>query len=146
MDHQHHFHQALHASSLHPDFPEAFFSLCSVCIALVTVLYRVGYILTGFLIFRPLALNWNKNLNGHCGNTSIQEIGSAIINMILDLTTVVLPMPVLWTLQGAWKYEVLASRDPSTSCIKIARCLARLSYAPRKFSIGQSQIPLNKIS
>ena len=90
-------------------FKRRSFRYAAYRLTVVTVLYWVGYILTGFLICRPLALNWNKTLKGHCGNTSIQKNGAAAINMILDVAIVVLPMPVLWTLQMPLKSKIALS-------------------------------------
>ncbi|KAM0800493.1 hypothetical protein BDR22DRAFT_963170 [Usnea florida] len=43
-----------------------------------------------------------------CKTTS-QEIGSATVNMILDLSIVMLPLPVLWSLQMPLKREIMMS-------------------------------------
>ncbi len=63
----------------------------------------------GILICRPIALNWDKTLKGHCGDTTSQEIASASINMVLDLSIVILPMPVLWGLQLPLRKKVWLS-------------------------------------
>ena len=91
------------------------------------MLFWIAYVLTGFLICHPLAFNWNKQLRGHCGNATSQEIGPAAVNMILDLSIVMLPLPVLWSLQMPLKRKVMLSdilslglwyaKDPVTTVV-----------------------------
>ncbi|KAI5779977.1 hypothetical protein EDC01DRAFT_668681 [Geopyxis carbonaria] len=76
----------------------------------LSVMFWVACILTGFLMCRPLAFNWDKSIeDAHCGNTYSQEVGSAAINMILDFMIVILPLPVLWSLQVPVKKKIMLS-------------------------------------
>ncbi|PSN65033.1 hypothetical protein BS50DRAFT_49957 [Corynespora cassiicola Philippines] len=62
----------------------------------VSVLYWIAQITLLLSICQPIALQWDPSRGGgHCGDITKQEISSAAMNMILDLSIVVLPMPVL---------------------------------------------------
>lgn len=63
------------------------------CCLLVIVLFQVGF------LCRPFEFNWNKNIPGHCADTNPAYEAVGVINLITDLTIVILPMPALWGLQ-----------------------------------------------
>ena len=42
---------------------------------------------------------WDHSIRGHCGDQMMLDLFIAIFNMVLDITVVILPMPVLWRLQ-----------------------------------------------
>lgn len=57
-------------------------------------------VLAAFLVCRPLAYNWDKTIEGgRCANVNQDFLAQAIINLLLDITIVSLPLPVLWNLQ-----------------------------------------------
>ena len=62
-------------------------------VLLVSVLLEVG------LLCRPFEYNWNKYIPGTCGDTTQAYEAVGILNLMTDLTIVILPMPVLWKLQ-----------------------------------------------
>ena len=61
--------------------------------------YGIGVILLFLLICKPIAYNWDKTLQGHCGSSISEGISAAAINMIIDGLIVLLPIPVVWGLQ-----------------------------------------------
>ncbi|KAL9119007.1 MAG: hypothetical protein Q9187_004441 [Circinaria calcarea] len=73
---------------------------------ILVVGWWLGSMLTSILICRPISLNWDKSINGTCGDVFKVELASASWNLIFDLTLVVLPMPVLWTLQMARRIKL----------------------------------------
>lgn len=80
-------------------FPKRMFRYAVFVMMGVVVAFWTGLILTGFLICRPLAFNWDKMLDGHCGSTVGEEIGFAAVNMVIDAVIVFLPTSVVWRLQ-----------------------------------------------
>nr|ANM86380.1 hypothetical protein [Cladonia uncialis subsp. uncialis]AUW31253.1 hypothetical protein [Cladonia uncialis subsp. uncialis] len=62
-------------------------------VLLVAVLLEVG------LLCRPFEYNWNKYIPGTCEDSTQAYEAVGILNLITDLTIVILPMPVLWKLQ-----------------------------------------------
>ena len=55
-----------------------------------------GVILQAFLICRPFAKNWDP---GTCGSSKASFLAEGIINIVIDLTMIILPMPMIWQLQ-----------------------------------------------
>ena len=73
----------------------------------ITVLYWIAQITLLLRICQPIALQWDPARGGgHCGDITKQEISSAVMNMILDLSIVILPMPVLWSLRISLKKKI----------------------------------------
>lgn len=66
----------------------------------------VAVVLAALLVCRPLAFNWNRSIRGTCGDTHGLYLSGGIIILILDISIVALPMPMLWGLQV---YELLAN-------------------------------------
>ena len=65
------------------------------------ILFGTVVLLQVLLTCRPLAFNWDRTLNGTCGNQTASYISVHIMNLILDLSIAALPMPVLWSLKMA---------------------------------------------
>lgn len=93
------------------------------------LIYYVAVVLAGCLICRPLAYLWDQTMNGSCGNQKSFNLFIAVFNLLLDVTTVTLPMPVLWGLQARTRKKLivagmfsmgvrLARRDSQKECIR----------------------------
>ncbi|PKY07952.1 hypothetical protein P168DRAFT_314083 [Aspergillus campestris IBT 28561] len=80
-------------------FRKRVFFWAAVSTGLLVVLYWVASILTIALLCRPINVNWNRTTTGTCGDLRKTEFASAGFNMGIDLLVVLLPMPVVWTLQ-----------------------------------------------
>jgi hypothetical protein len=67
----------------------------------LTLMYLIGCTITWFSICRPLKYNWEIGPAAlqHCGNLNMKFLLSSIFNLMLDLCILILPMPMLWTLQ-----------------------------------------------
>ena len=66
----------------------------------LTLAYWLATVLAAFLIYRPLAFNWDKlEIKGYCGNVSSYYLSTALVAMLIDVAIVALPLPVLWSLQ-----------------------------------------------
>ena len=64
-------------------------------------------ILEAFLLCQPLAFNWDKTIpGGFCADQHAAYISAGIINLIIDVSIIVLPMPMLWGLQMAMMRKV----------------------------------------
>lgn len=71
------------------------------CYAILTVnfLYFTATVLACCLICRPFAYNWNQSIHGTCGDQKSLDLFIGVFNLLIDITTVALPLPVLWGLQ-----------------------------------------------
>ena len=58
----------------------------------------MSVVLEGLLICRPLAYYWDPLLEHTCGNTEAAYLAAHVINLVTDISVIVLPMPVLWNL------------------------------------------------
>ena len=50
------------------------------------------------LLCRPLAYNWDKKLDGSCGNLSAAYLAAGILNLLTDISVLVLPIPMVLNL------------------------------------------------
>jgi hypothetical protein len=56
--------------------------------------------MSALLFCIPIAANWNRTIPGaKCGNIVAEFISVGTINLLIDVCIIVLPMPVLWSLQ-----------------------------------------------
>ncbi|KAJ8131472.1 hypothetical protein O1611_g2156 [Lasiodiplodia mahajangana] len=69
--------------------------------------YCLLVILIAFLLCQPLAFNWDTTIpGGHCGNRNSAFLTSGILNLILDVSVIILPLPMLWNLHMATHRKV----------------------------------------
>lgn len=71
--------------------------------------YFMGVVLACFLICQPLAFIWDQSVDGSCGNQKSLDMFIGVFNLLLDVTAVALPMPVLWGLQMRKKQKLVIS-------------------------------------
>ena len=75
-----------------------------------TCCYCLIVVLEALIVCRPLAYNWDKTINGGtCGNQPKIYLSTGIMNLLLDVTIIVLPMPMLWRLQLALSKKIALS-------------------------------------
>jgi hypothetical protein len=56
--------------------------------------------LVALLFCIPLAANWDRTIpDAKCGSLAAESISVGTINLLIDVSIIVLPMPVLWNLQ-----------------------------------------------
>ena len=76
-------------------------SFRSTCYGVHT--FNLGFfaaiVLACCLICRPFAFNWDHFIKGTCGDQRSLDLFLGVFNLLMDFTTVVLPLPVLWGLQ-----------------------------------------------
>lgn len=65
----------------------------------LSISYDIAVFFEAVLLCRPLAYTWNKSVpNGNCGNTTLAYEAVGILNLLTDLAIIILPMPLLWSL------------------------------------------------
>ncbi|CAF9937909.1 MAG: hypothetical protein HETSPECPRED_000703 [Heterodermia speciosa] len=88
--------------------PSKSFRLITFTIMGLTSLFCLAVVLDTFLICRPLAKSWNPLLPGTCGSLIDSIIWTSIINVLIDTSIILLPMPMVWALQMArWRKYAL---------------------------------------
>jgi hypothetical protein len=63
------------------------------------VAWALATVLSGSLICRPFALNWDQTLDGTCGDQVLSYTITGSLNLVTDVVVFMLPMPYLWGLQ-----------------------------------------------
>lgn len=72
--------------------------------------FGAATILGACLICQPLSYNWDHSIRGgYCGDQRSLDLFIGIFNLIMDVTVVLLPMPVLWGLQMAMGKKLVLS-------------------------------------
>ncbi|MCJ1388536.1 hypothetical protein MMC18_001383 [Xylographa bjoerkii] len=70
----------------------------------VSAAYFISILLETFLLCMPFVYNWDKTIQGTCGNQTLALLMIGSANLIIDAIIVVLPLPLLWRLQlPVWK-------------------------------------------
>ncbi|OAG08640.1 uncharacterized protein CC84DRAFT_1203964 [Paraphaeosphaeria sporulosa] len=81
--------------------PEEKFCLAINFFQAATSAYLIACTIAWLATCRPFRYNWElgPDVPRHCGNLQLKFFLSAIFNLVLDVGILILPMPMLWTLQ-----------------------------------------------
>ena len=92
-------------------FPTRIFRKIGYLVLAVNFLFFIGTVLADCLICQPIAYRWDQinGGSGHCGDQKSLDLFIGIFNLFLDVTAVVLPMPILWGLKMAVAKKVMLS-------------------------------------
>lgn len=81
-----------------------------VVVAVVSVLWAVAAILFSTFVCMPISFYWDKSShNGHCMPKDHYLLGNivfAVMNMVGDITILVIPLPTLWKSQMPKKQKI----------------------------------------
>ena len=104
---------------------------------MINVCFFIGTVLADCLICQPISYRWDRLVGGSgaCGHQKSLDLFIGIFNLLLDVTVVVMPMPVLWGLKmavgkklmlsgmfgmgTAYVFSLFPFRQPSTSAPNI---------------------------
>ncbi|KAK4156105.1 hypothetical protein C8A00DRAFT_12914 [Chaetomidium leptoderma] len=67
----------------------------------ICLLWAAGEVLVVFLLCRPFQFNWDKTVEGSCGNLNAAYLIVHGSNFVIDSSIALLPTPVLWGLKLA---------------------------------------------
>lgn len=85
---------------------QRFRRICWVVIGL-NLASMVAVVVSTGLICDPIAYSYDRTIpGGHCGDLNAFERYTAVWNLLADATIVVLPMPILWSLQMRTRKKV----------------------------------------
>ncbi|KAM0274945.1 hypothetical protein ACHAQH_007713 [Verticillium albo-atrum] len=72
------------------------------------ILWNIGGILGGVLVCRPFAMNWDQTIpGGKCGNQPMYYMALGVINILVEVTMLALPLPVLYKLQMPMRKKIV---------------------------------------
>ena len=75
------------------------FGLACYAVLASNIVFLLATVLSDCLICQPIAYRWDRSLSGHCGTQKSLDLFIGVGNLLLDITTVVMPTPVVWRLQ-----------------------------------------------
>ena len=75
-------------------FARAVYAVMGLCVA-----FWIGAFFSTMFFCNPVEKKWLSNVEGHCGDSNALYSGCAISDLIIDVVVILLPMPVLWSLQ-----------------------------------------------
>ena len=87
--------------------------------------YFAAVVLACFLICQPFAYLWDQSIDGSCGDQKSLDLFIGVFNLLMDVTTVALPMPVLWGLQVGTKNKLIITGMFSVGLALVARNMSR---------------------
>jgi hypothetical protein len=61
--------------------------------------YGISFIAQTLLICRPITCAWGVGKTCLCGSQAGPVLAWAILNMVTDIITLILPIPMIWRLQ-----------------------------------------------
>lgn len=83
-----------------------FFWLCYAVASINAIFYLVT-ILVDLLRCRPIQYHWDKSIpGGHCDNVDLLSPLSGGINVLLDLSILIIPQKIIWNLNLAFKKKI----------------------------------------
>ncbi|KXX72992.1 hypothetical protein MMYC01_210536 [Madurella mycetomatis] len=68
-------------------------------VGLFIILWNTGGILGALFLCRPIAFNWDKTLEGTCGDNRLFYIWLGGINVVAEAVVLLLPLPFIYRLQ-----------------------------------------------
>lgn len=95
---------------IHIFFTPRFRRIC-YSVLVINLFFFIGTVLADCLICQPISYRWDRFIGGtgSCGNQKSLDLFLGIFNLFLDVTAVVLPMPVLWGLKMNVRNKVMLS-------------------------------------
>ncbi|KAI0449673.1 hypothetical protein F5B21DRAFT_493622 [Xylaria acuta] len=111
--------------------PRGYFFWTCIAISVINILnYLLGIVIESTSCV-PQAAWWDKTIPGHCLDTQILALTTAIVNLVLDVVILILPQRIIWKLNMSLKKRL------SVSIVFIVGALATASAAAR---LATSQI------
>ena len=71
--------------------------------------YGIAFLCVFLTNCRPISYPWNPMHGGSCRDLSLEETASVSVNMVIDTSIVILPMPPLWGLQMPFRKKFAIS-------------------------------------
>ena len=82
------------------------FLIVAYAVVVLVLGFGVGIVISDFLSCRPLVKYWDSLQPGVCESPIKSAVALSSCNVAIDLTIVLLPMPMIWGLQMATRRKV----------------------------------------
>ncbi|KAI0004840.1 hypothetical protein F4779DRAFT_58472 [Xylariaceae sp. FL0662B] len=122
---------------------QGFMIVARITVGLI-ILWVLTTVLSAFLMCQPLAYNWDKSIDGRCGDAMASWITTGVVNMVIDFIIVSMPMPYLFNLEVALSKKLgLAATfgiGLGTCIVSIARIvmMTQIDYHDITWTIGHT--------
>ncbi|KNG82727.1 putative integral membrane protein [Aspergillus nomiae NRRL 13137] len=106
----------------------------SMCMLGVIVAQASSFVLVAAFQCRPIEKAWKSTLPGTCVNINVFYLANAALNILTDIMTYTLPLPVIFKLQVPVKQKVALG---FILCIGLFACVSsiiRITYIPAMLS------------
>ena len=80
-------------------FPQRWVRVAAYVLIVFTFLWMIMIILICFLLCQPLELNVAIMVEGHCGNQNAAYSAVSGVELAIDVSMILLPLPIIWSLQ-----------------------------------------------
>ncbi|KAI0552506.1 hypothetical protein F4679DRAFT_534337 [Xylaria curta] len=87
----------------------------------INILFYIAVLISWALACRPFSRFWNKIIPGQCIDIKIVALVTAVIDLILDIATLLLPQRIIWNLNMSTKRKLGIS---AVFTVGIAACLS----------------------
>lgn len=65
----------------------------------LSILYGLVVFLEVFLICRPMAVDWNAQIDGTCGDQIVSYLVLEVLGLLLNFSVLMAPLQCIWRLQ-----------------------------------------------
>ncbi|KAI1370789.1 hypothetical protein F4677DRAFT_437502 [Hypoxylon crocopeplum] len=114
-------------------FPDKTFRTVLFIVAAIVTSWALACLFTSIFNCYPLAMAWDKSIEGLCIDYGEVTLILGICNVILDFVVLGAPMPSLWKLRMSIRRKVLLSLAFAAGSIACLVSIARLFYAKDVF-------------
>ncbi|KAK7941422.1 uncharacterized protein PG986_013809, partial [Apiospora aurea] len=112
-------------------FVTARFKLWSKALIIINSCYGIAFLPVYLTNCTPIDQLWHPRPDGHCRDMAISDYATVAINLIMDFSMVVLPLPPLWSLRIPRRKKVVVSIMFSFGFATIAFMIWRITATIR---------------
>ncbi|KAH8788357.1 hypothetical protein F5883DRAFT_635253 [Diaporthe sp. PMI_573] len=94
----------------------------------VVIAYWIGTFWADAFLCNPPRKAWDVDIPGTCGNANMMYTAMASADLIIDIIVILLPMPILWTLQLKTSKKVLLTAVFGLGFFIIGITCVRIKY------------------
>jgi hypothetical protein len=85
------------------------FKVAARILMLIAASYGISFLCVFCTNCHPFSYSWHPVPGGYCKSITVEELTSVSLNMVLDTSIVILPMPPLWGLNMATRKKAAIS-------------------------------------
>ncbi|KAG8165136.1 hypothetical protein KVR01_005411 [Diaporthe batatas] len=94
----------------------------------IVLAYWIGTFWTDAFLCNPPRKAWDVDIPGTCGNANMMYTAMASADLIIDVIVILLPMPILWTLQLKTSKKILLTAVFGLGFVIIGITCVRIKY------------------